>query len=100
VVLVGDPRRGTKEWMMKVLDRFGALSGAAGIVMTTVGSDVLGTAPGPQVAHPTGQQGLDHLHWLAGDTAAQVGITLELLGFAASIVFIGYLCTRVRDAAG
>ena len=83
---------------MKILDRCGALSGAVGFVLITVGSDVLGTAPGPQTAHPSGQQGLDHLQWLAANTSAQVGVTLELLGFAMSIIFIGYLCTRVRGA--
>jgi hypothetical protein len=83
---------------MKLLDRFGALSGAIGFVLVTVGSDVLGTPPGPQSAHPTGQQDLANLQWVADHTSAQVGVSLELLGFTMSMIFIGYLVTRVRDA--
>jgi hypothetical protein len=82
---------------MGIVDRFGALSGAAGIVLVVVGSDVLGTPPGPQVAHPTGEQDLANLHWLAGHASAQVGVSLELLGFALMLVFVGYICTRVRN---
>ena len=49
------PRR-RKVQIMKVMDRLAAGCGAAAIVLITVGSDVLGTPPGPQIAHPTGQQ--------------------------------------------
>jgi hypothetical protein len=80
---------------MKIIDRFGALSGAAYVLLVGVGN-VMGTPPGPQPDHPTGQQDLDALHWLAGNPAAQAGVSLELLGFAAWILFVGYLCTRVR----
>jgi len=80
---------------MKTMDRFGALSGAAFVLLVFVGS-TMATGPGPQPDHPTGQQVLDNLHWLAGSTTAQVGGSLELLGFAAWVLFVGYLCTRVR----
>ncbi len=83
---------------MKILDRCGALAGAASFLLTMIGGDVLGIPPGPQVAHPSGQQDLDNLHWMADSTSAQVGMSLELLGFAFSIVFIAYLCHRVRSA--
>ena len=83
---------------MKVMDRLAAGCGAAAIVLLTVGSDVLGTPPGPQIAHPTGQQVLDHMNWVANTTSAQVGVGLELLGFVLMIVFFSYLSTRVRDA--
>jgi hypothetical protein len=77
---------------MRILDRCAALTGAAYILLT------LAPGPGPQTAHPTGVQDLAYLHSVAGSTYARVGVTLELLGFAALIVFVGYLCTRVRDA--
>jgi len=83
---------------MKLWDRVGALSGALSILLGVIGSDVLGTPPGPQSAHPTGQQALENLRWLAENPSAQVGVSLELLGFAFQIVFIGYICTRVREA--
>jgi hypothetical protein len=88
----------TKGGTMKLVDRVGALSGAAGVVLVIVGSDVLGTPPGPQVAHPTGQQDLANLQWVANHSSAQVGVSLELLGFTMSMIFIGYLVTRFRDA--
>ena len=83
---------------MKISDRLAAVCGAATIALLILGGDVLGTPPGPQVAHPTGQQDLDTLHWVADNSSAQVGVGLELLGFALMIVFISYLSTRVRDA--
>jgi hypothetical protein len=42
------------------------------------------------------QQNIDYLNWLAGSTVGQLGLTLELLGFAAWVLFVGYLCARVR----
>ncbi len=82
---------------MRILDRCGALTGAAYVVLVMVGNAMsTDNSPGPHDAHPTGQQDIDSLHWLAGSTSAQVGVTLELLGFAAWMLFVGYLCTRVR----
>jgi Domain of unknown function (DUF4386) len=77
---------------MRILDRSAALTGAAYILLT------FAAGPGSQTAHPTGVEDLAYLHSVAGSTYARLGVTLELLGFAALIVFIGYLCTRVRDA--
>jgi hypothetical protein len=82
---------------MKKLGRFGALTGAAYVVLILVGNTMSTEAsPGPHPDHPTGQQNIDYLHWLAGSTVGQVGLTLELLGFAAWVLFVGYLCARVR----
>ena len=83
---------------MKLADRLAAACGAASILLVIVGADVLGTPPGEQVAHPTGQQNLDHMTWVADTPAAQVGIGLELFGFVLLIVFISYLATRFLDA--
>lgn len=84
---------------MRVLDRCGALTGAAYVVLVMVGNTMsTDNSTGPHPAHPTGQQDIANLHWLAGSTSAQVGVTLELLSFAAFVLFIGYLCTRVWAA--
>jgi hypothetical protein len=83
---------------MRVLDRFGALSGAAGVVLGIVGSDVLGTPPGPRETHPSGERYLEIAQWVADSRAAQVGVSLELLDLALSIVFMSYLAVRFRGA--
>jgi hypothetical protein len=83
--------------MMRIVDRCGALTGAAYVVLVTVGNTLsTDNDPGPHPAHPTGVQDIASLHWLAGSTSAQAGVTLELLSFAALALFAGYLCTRVR----
>jgi hypothetical protein len=88
-----------REPVMRILDRCGALSGAAYVLLVVVGNGLsTDGAPGPDAAQPAGQQDIAYLHWLAGNTSAQVGVTLELLGFAALMLFVGYLCTRVRAA--
>ena len=82
---------------MRIVHRCAALTGAAYIVLANVGNAMSTDAgPPPNPAHSPGQQDLDYLHWLARSTSAQVGLTLELLGFAAWMLWVGYLCTRVR----
>jgi hypothetical protein len=83
---------------MRILDRCGALTGAVYVLLVMVGNMMSTDSPGPQAAHPTGQQDIASLRWLAGSTSGQVGVTLELLSFAALMLFVGYLCTRVRAA--
>jgi hypothetical protein len=81
---------------MRILDRCGALTGAAYVVLVMTGNVMSTKGPGPGADQPPGQQDLRYLHWLAGSTSAQFGVTLELLGFAALMLFVGYLSTRVR----
>src|SRR5689334_6428904 len=82
---------------MRILDRCGALTGAAYIVLIMVGNAMsTDAAPAQHTDRSAGQQNIDYLHWMAGSTSAQVGLTFELLGFAAWVLFVGYLCTRVR----
>jgi hypothetical protein len=83
---------------MKRLDRIGALTGAAYVILVIVGNAMSTDSSVPQSPHPTGQQDLATLRWLDGNAWAQVGLSLELLGFAAFVLFVGYLCTRVRSA--
>jgi hypothetical protein len=82
--------------MMRILDRCGALTGAAYVLLVIVGNNMSTSSPGPNPAHPTGEQDIASLRWLAGSASGQAGVTLELLGFAALVLFVGYLCTRVR----
>jgi hypothetical protein len=83
---------------VRTLDRVGALSGAASVLLVIIGNDVLGTAPGEQVAHPSGEQDLERLRWLAATSSAQVGVSLELVGLALMVIFIGYVSARVGPA--
>jgi hypothetical protein len=81
---------------MRILDRCGALTGAVYVLLVMAGNMMSTDSPGPHPAHPTGQQDIASHRWLAGSTSGQVGVMLELLGFAALMLFVGYLGTRVR----
>ncbi|WP_156996805.1 hypothetical protein [Knoellia aerolata] len=83
---------------MRLSERFGALAGALAILLVIIGSDVLGTPPGAQTPHPSGQQSLDRLQWVAETSSAQVGVSVELLGFAFLVLFIAHLSVRVGGA--
>jgi hypothetical protein len=76
----------------------GALSGAVGGLLVIVGDDVLSQPPGPQSSHPSGQQDIADMQWVAHHASAQVGVSLDLLGFALGIVFVAYLVTRLSAA--
>jgi hypothetical protein len=82
---------------MRILDRCGALTGAAYVGLALAGNFLsTDNSPGPQDAHPSGQQDIDYLRWLAGSMSGQIGLMLELFSFAAFMLFIGYLSTRIR----
>ena len=84
---------------MRILDRCGALTGAAYVGLIVVGNALsTDNSPVPRDGHPSGQQDIDYLHWLAGSVSGQIGLTLELFGFAAFMLFIGYVSTRIRSA--
>jgi hypothetical protein len=82
---------------MRILDRCGAFTGVAYVLLILVGNQLsTDNYPGRSDAHPSGQQDIDYLHWLAGSSSAQIGLTMELAGFAVFMLFIGYLCSRIR----
>ncbi len=81
---------------MKMVDRLGALSGALYFLMGNV-AIAIGRDPELPDA-PTGQESLDAWDRLATNSLGQAAISLELLAFAAWMVFIGYVCWRVREA--
>src|SRR6516162_2532454 len=99
-VRAGRPGRpaGGKEMSATVRDRLGAVTGAAFVVLVMVGNE-MATAGSGQSAHPTGDQVLrDAAHQVSSASVA-VGAALEVLGFAAFLVFLGYLAEVLRRSA-
>ena len=81
-----------------VRDRLGAVAGAAFIQF------ILVAAPRPptsgQSAHPTGDQVLRDAAHQVSSASVTAGVALEVLGFAAFLVFLGYLAEVLRRTAG
>ena len=75
---------------------WGAPSGPAYVVLIMTGNSI--AEPG-EPAHASGAQVLAQLQEQAGSTAAQIGISMELLGFAAFAFFLGWLTTALRREA-
>jgi hypothetical protein len=84
------PVPGKEGMMFTVRDRVTAATGAAFVILIIVGN-TLNTAGTSQSAHPTGAQVLRDVNHQADSTAAIVGMVLEVLGFVAFMVFLGYL---------
>jgi hypothetical protein len=81
---------------MTAMDRVGAISGASYFVLANFAM-FLGRDPGlPDV--PTGQDSLDSMGRMAANPAAHAAVSIELLAFVAWMVFVGYVCWRVRAA--
>ncbi|HJZ28425.1 MAG TPA: hypothetical protein VJ370_19265, partial [Streptosporangiaceae bacterium] len=71
-----------------VRDRLGAVTGAAFVVLILVGNQ-MATAGSGQSAHPTGDQVLRDAAHQVSSASVTAGVALEVLGFAAFIVFLG-----------
>ena len=82
-----------------VRDRVGAVTGAAFVVLILVGNQMT-TAGTAESAHPTGDQVLRDAAHQVSSASVTAGTALEVLGFAAFIVFLGYLADVLRRAAG
>ena len=82
-----------------VRDRLGAVTGAAFVVLILVGNQ-MATAGSSQSAHPTGEQVLRDAAHQVSSASVTAGVALEVLGFAAFLVFLGYLADVLRRAAG
>ena len=78
------------------VDRVGALSGPAYVVLVMTGNSI--AEPG-EPAHATGAQVLAQLEEQAGSTAAQIGSSMEILGFVGLAFFVGWLATVLRRHA-
>lgn len=81
---------------MNAMDRVGAFSGAAYFVLGNIGNTLLQDASLPE--NPTGREILDSYGRLAGDMSRQLGISVELLGLTAGVIFVAYVYTRTRSA--
>jgi hypothetical protein len=81
------------------MERAGAASGVVYFLLLLVGGSMM-TAGGAQATRPTGEQSLADLRRHAESTSATVGLALALLGFAAFVVFLGYLHGVLRRAEG
>ena len=80
---------------MNALDRVGAFSGAAWVVLGNLGNSLIN---GAVVDGPTGKDILDGYARLATNVPAQAGYGLGLLSWMAALVFIAYVYTRGREA--
>ena len=81
---------------MKAVDRVGALSGAVFVLLGLASNGLAQQPNSPDI--PTGQQTLESLHWYASNPGAQVAASMEMFGSLAWMVFVAYLCMRVREA--
>lgn len=79
---------------MGVTERVAALSGAAYMVLANISMNAAGSAS----EVPTGQESLDTMHRIASDPMARVMVGVHLLAIVPWMVFIGYVCWRVRAA--
>jgi hypothetical protein len=82
-----------------VRDRLGALTGAAFVALILVGNQ-MATAGTGQSARPTGDQVLRDATHQVSSASVTAGVALEVLGFAAFLVFLGYLADILRRPAG
>ena len=82
-----------------VRDRLGAVTGAIFVVLVLVGNE-MATAGSAESAHPTGDQVLRDAAHQVSSASVTAGVALEVLGFAAFIVFLGYLADVLRRTAG
>jgi hypothetical protein len=86
---------------MRTLQRCAALTGAAYVVLANVGNALSTDAgPRPNPAQSAGQQEIAYLHWLAGSSSGQFGVTLELLAFAALMLSSATCTPGSGPAAG
>src|SRR6266540_2816108 len=97
----GRPSKGTVMKDRSIVDRLGALSGAAFVVLVFIGNALstdLGS--GGNVSYSPGEQVVADLGKAAGSTTVAVGYTMELAGFVMFLVFVAYLYAMLRRGEG
>ncbi len=72
-----------------------AATGFAFVVLTFAGNSLTESVINPS-AELSGQQALENFAITASSTVAQVGLMMELLGFVALTVFVGFIVDTVR----
>ena len=80
---------------MKTLDRVGAFSGVVWVLLANIGSALIGEGTGDGGSR--GEQILDEAERIAANPWTRLALVLVVLANMALIMFIGYLCWRVRD---
>jgi hypothetical protein len=84
---------------MMILDCRGAFRGARFVVLAVaINAMRMNNGRGPGAARPSSEQTLKWLHWIAGRTSTQVGVVLELFGFAVWVCFVRLLFVQARDS--
>jgi hypothetical protein len=81
---------------MTTMDRIGAFSGAAYVLLANVGSALVGV--GSNGAESAGQLILDEQQRIAENPWTRVAFAVLILAQLAFIVFVGYLYSRLRNA--
>lgn len=81
---------------MNAMDRIGALSGAAYVLLANIGSAMVGE--GSSGGESPGQRVLADQQRIAENPWSDAAFAVVILAQLAFIVFVGYLCSRVRDA--
>ena len=81
---------------MNAMDRIGALSGAAYVLLANVGSAMVGE--GSNGAESPGQRILDEQQRIAENPWTNAAFAVVILAQLTFIMFVGYLCARVRDS--
>jgi hypothetical protein len=91
----GDPH-GQGGGRRNAMDRVGAFSGAAYALLALLSGALIGEAS--SAAGSPGQRILDEQQRIAENPWTSVAFAMIMLAQVALMVFIGYLCSRVRDA--
>ena len=81
---------------MNAMDRVGALSGTVYVILANFGSALIGESSSG--AESPGQRILDEQQRYAENPWTGVAFALVILALMALMMFVGYLCSRVRDA--
>ena len=81
---------------LNAMDRVGALSGAAYVLLANFGSALIGESSSG--AESPGQRILDEQQRISENPWTDAAFVVVILAQLAFIVFVGYLCSRVRDA--
>jgi hypothetical protein len=78
------------------MDRVGAFSGAAYVLLANLGGALIGQSSNG--AESPGQRILDEQQRYAENPWTNVAFAMVILAQMALMMFVGYLCSRVRDA--
>jgi hypothetical protein len=81
---------------VNAMDRVGAFSGAAYVLLANLGSALIGQSSNS--SESPGQRILDEQQRYAENPWTNVAFAMVILAQMALMMFVGYLCSRVRDA--